>query len=133
MFTSLGLYMEAIDILCGLEASPLDVINMYPEFHVGDYAGSFDRGGGEVESGMDAMVPLMHYLVEQRNRLNRFRGEMMPMVEELEESLYLSRVIDTTLLRVYLRVNESFAASLLRIRNFCELEESEEILVELKA
>ena len=131
MFTSLGRYEDAIGVLSALEASPLDVINMYPEFHVGDYAGSFDRTGSE-ESNLDSLLPLMRYLVEQRNTLNRFRGENMPMVDDLEESLYLSRIIDTTLLRVYLRVNESFAASLLRIVNYCDLEECEVILIEQK-
>jgi hypothetical protein len=131
MFTSLGKHEDAIDILSGLEASPLDVINLYPEFHVGDYAGSFDPSLAD-QSTLDSLLPLMRYLVDQRNTLSRFRGETMPLVDTLEESLYLSRIIDTTLLRVYLRVNESFAASLLRIGNFCSLEESEEILIEWK-
>lgn len=154
MFTTLHRYQDAIDMLSGLEASPVDVINLYPEFqHIADdfSNGSTrapyidpknedkeDPGNQESQyrddqkaSPMESLIPLMHYLMEQRNTLIKFRADApnSTTAENIEESLYLSRVIDTTLLCLYLRVNESFASSLLRIRNFCDLDECEKLLL----
>ncbi|KAJ3089200.1 Vam6/Vps39-like protein [Quaeritorhiza haematococci] len=52
--------------------------------------------------------------------------------EEDQETLYLSQVVDTTLLKVYLKVNEALVGPLLRVQNMCDVAECEQLLKELK-
>ncbi|KAJ3004584.1 UNVERIFIED_CONTAM: hypothetical protein HDU68_004993, partial [Siphonaria sp. JEL0065] len=42
-----------------------------------------------------------------------------------EDAVFLSSVVDTTLLKVYLMVNEVLVGSLVRVENYCDLEEAE--------
>ena len=46
----------------------------------------------------------------------------------LDDTIYLSELVDTTLLKVYLSVNEALVGSLVRIHNFCKIDETERLL-----
>ncbi|KAJ3163142.1 Vam6/Vps39-like protein [Geranomyces michiganensis] len=148
-------YAEALAILQELQASPLDIINLYPDLAPPEPGG----GHGEEEdeksgAGPAPEVPqtdskavrmLLTYLTEQRAVLSKLRlqqerhtaatgvgaelqgNEVYPV---LADTVYLSEVIDTTLLKVYLRINEALVGPLLRVSNYCNVEESEALLLE---
>ncbi|KAJ3387094.1 Vam6/Vps39-like protein [Lobulomyces angularis] len=130
-FTQLHQYEEAIKTLEDLNASPLDVINLFPDLAINE---DNDVSPEPVPaSEKNAIIQLMHYLTDQRTKLNKFRSiKGNANTKQFEESIYLSQVIDTTLLKVYLKINDSFARSLLRIDNNCLVEECEVLLKEYK-
>ena len=114
-------YSKAIAILQELNASPIDVINLYPDFKISDTDSIIND-----ESDVDSLIPLMDYLTRERNVLKKIRATVVG--NDLVDVDYLAGIVDTTLLKVYLQVNESLAFSLLRVENFCLFEESRYIL-----
>ncbi|KAI8812376.1 CNH domain-containing protein [Cladochytrium replicatum] len=169
IFTAERKYEEAVNILEELKASPIDVINLYP-----DLMGQKDYVGPPSER--KALLVLMDYLTSQRAVLGKYRQEfehagftppeilpeeheglqsfpdamsdpsaVWPPIAELTavlkqhednpdyasyiETLYLSRLVDTTLLKVYLSVNDALVGIFLRVPNQCELNESEKLLL----
>ncbi|KAJ1537205.1 Vam6/Vps39-like protein, partial [Nowakowskiella sp. JEL0078] len=175
MFTYEHKYAEAIAILQELKGSPLDVINLFPEFNP-DLA---DPSCPFIPSEKAALLILMDYLTTQRAVLTRLRKEFeeagFPMPPEFPrktkrvslsdretrsgvsgtdtvwsglaelqangeaygeeydtfvEIVYLSRVVDNTLLKVYLTVNDALVGVFLRVVNMCDLEECEELLLQ---
>ncbi|KAJ3179672.1 Vam6/Vps39-like protein [Geranomyces variabilis] len=162
-------YAEALAILQELQASPLDIINLYPDLAPPEPGGGGHGDGDETGgAGGDGRAPapdvpqtdskavrmLLTYLTEQRAVLAKLRlqqerhGAAAAASESLSlhaqghdkqgnkvypvlaDTLYLSEVIDTTLLKVYLRINEALVGPLLRVSNYCNVEESEALLLE---
>ncbi|KAJ3168924.1 Vam6/Vps39-like protein [Geranomyces variabilis] len=169
-------YAEALAILQELQASPLDIINLYPDLAPPEPGGGGGHGEGEETGGAGgggggggpasevpqtdskAVRMLLTYLTEQRAVLAKLRlqqerhsaaaaaatatGNANPesltppddqgnqVYPVLADTLYLSEVIDTTLLKVYLRINEALVGPLLRVSNYCNVEESEALLLE---
>ncbi|KAJ3118741.1 Vam6/Vps39-like protein [Phlyctochytrium bullatum] len=156
LFTYDKKYEEAVSMLAELKASPVDVINLYPQF-------SLIGAGGEPVNDRPALQTLLDYLTNQRTILSKLRdfqasagltrkqpydssngsangsiwsgsadgypdGYNMRF-PSLDDTLYLSEVVDTTLLKVYLAVNHALVGPLVRIKNFCNLAECEEILL----
>ncbi|TPX46151.1 hypothetical protein SeLEV6574_g03379 [Synchytrium endobioticum] len=195
MFTDLGRYEEAVALLQGLEASPIDVINLYPDIVPAVLVNSENAADGVDPSVQDdeldapplpsekkALLVLKDYLTNQRGvlakiwRLQQFQpnldqtamlsnasssvsqgrgstwsnfgpshvplGNLNPSQTQPPQNgasdittadlLYLSEIVDTALLKVYLRVNDALVGPLLRVDNRVNLEEAEQLLTEAK-
>ncbi|KAI8907010.1 vacuolar sorting protein 39 domain 2-domain-containing protein [Powellomyces hirtus] len=139
LFRSEHRYQEALSILRELQASPLDIINLYPDLAPPDPDGNAET---VPPSDKKAVYLLLTYLTEQRALLSKLRLQQEhydgshaqtndnPQVYPiLADTLYLSEVVDTTLLKVYLMVNEALVGPLLRVSNYCNVEESEPLLL----
>jgi hypothetical protein len=55
--------------------------------------------------------------------------EHLPSLVELKQ---MAEAVDTTLLRAYIATNDGLVGSLLRVKNYCSIEESEQILMKHK-
>ncbi|KAJ3187941.1 Vam6/Vps39-like protein [Gaertneriomyces sp. JEL0708] len=136
LFTQERKYEEAISILKELHASPIDVINLYPELSSTD-------SGVNVESltssDRRALQLLMSYLTEQRTLLVQLkshqeyvshqRGSAPSENPALQETLFLCEAVDTALLKVYTEVSPALVRPLLRIPNACNVSLCEELLL----
>ena len=75
-----------------------------------------------------------NYVVNGSSKLSQPLQEGIPQdgVPEISTSdlLYLSEIVDTALLKVYLRVNDALVGPLLRVGNRVTLEEAEQLLTE---
>ncbi|KAI9332684.1 vacuolar sorting protein 39 domain 2-domain-containing protein [Obelidium mucronatum] len=168
MFTSERKYEEAISILSELRASPIDIVNLFPQF-------SLLGPSSELPvTDKVALAALKDYLILQRQILSKLRklhqrpnhlpsNQIPPtfvsatnteatthttiaasslfsgsdhgvpdpvpfpatVLANAEDAVFLSSVVDTTLLKVYLTVNEALVGSLVRVENYCDIEESE--------
>lgn len=143
LFTEEGRYEDAILLLQELKASPLDVIDLF-----GDLGG----GDEEIVSGTTvyyrqinfyfidpvALNALTHYLTTQRTLLSKILTQYTQLrpdqqyTLEHKETLSLARIVDTTLLKAYVKVNDALAGSLLRVGNHVDLEEGEKLLLKEK-
>ncbi|KAJ3101038.1 hypothetical protein HDU97_001681 [Phlyctochytrium planicorne] len=154
LFTIEKRYEEAVSILAELKASPVDVINLYPQFSL------MGKLGEDVQDRV-ALQTLLDYLTNQRTILSKLRdfsssvprpkapysdtevssanslwsGSVDGYTEgysmrfpSMDDTLYLSEVVDTTLLKLFLVLNDALVGPLVRIKNFCNVQESEEIL-----
>ncbi|KAI9105692.1 vacuolar sorting protein 39 domain 1-domain-containing protein [Phlyctochytrium arcticum] len=146
IFTTEHKYQEAFQILRELQASPLDIVNLYPDLTSNAHDLDMDGPSAEVSpspyvSDKEALVMLMNYLGEQRSVLGHIRQQQelaglhktrMAASDDAsaDETRYLSEVVDTTLLKVYLRINERLVGPLLRTNNYCDVLESEELLLQ---
>ncbi|KAI9202891.1 vacuolar sorting protein 39 domain 2-domain-containing protein [Polychytrium aggregatum] len=143
MFAVEKKYKEAIEILEQLDASPIDVINLFPDLAVVDP----DDEPTETapESDPKALEILVIYLTGQRNILselkNNLEGRYAVVSEprrkdslraELEETLYLMQLVDTTLLKVYLAINDGMVGPLMNVTNSCDVEITETLLRDAK-
>lgn len=84
---------------------------------------------------MKALRILMDYLINQRVILAKLKQQQeqsgsFENYPTVADTLYLMEVVDTTLLKVYLRVNKSLVGPLVRVQNHCNLEESEKVLLD---
>ncbi|KAJ3076345.1 Vam6/Vps39-like protein [Podochytrium sp. JEL0797] len=182
-FTTEHKYEEAISLLSELRASPIDIVNLFPQFSLmgpnseppvtGFSSILFSKGHKFDIQKTDpvALAALKDYLILQRQTLSRLRRlhqrpsasipflhqaaarsinteatitapslfsgsdygvpdplPFLPESSNAEDAVFLSSVVDTTLLKVYLVVNEALVGSLVRVENFCDLEESENAL-----
>ncbi|KAH6568621.1 hypothetical protein BASA50_000417 [Batrachochytrium salamandrivorans] len=142
MFTEEKKYESALEILESLNASPLDVLDLFPAL--------FDV---EVDwtappSERDAVNAIAGYLLRERARLSKHRSTLsyavqdtpqssirvplltrLPETDELSESnvlgyddiCHLQIIIDTSLLKAYLALNSPLLRSLVRVENYCDL------------
>ncbi|KAJ3055453.1 Vam6/Vps39-like protein [Rhizophlyctis rosea] len=133
IFTNEKRYAEAVSILQELQASPIDVINLYPDLAIDT---AEEESTEHVEpSDTKALRILMDYLINQRVVLAKLKQqqEHSGSYEDyptVADTVYLMEIVDTTLLKVYLRVNKSLVGPLVRIQNYCNLEESEKVLLD---
>lgn len=80
--------------------------------------------GSELET---ALTHLVNFLTQQRSRVAKRMNSGGTASKSLQE---LSEIIDTTLLKCYLKTNPALVGPLLRVENNCEVEESEGLLKE---
>ena len=80
--------------------------------------------GSELET---ALTHLVDFLTQQRSKIAKRMGSNTANSKGLHE---LSEIIDTTLLKCYLKTNPALVGPLLRVQNDCEVEESEGLLKE---
>ncbi|KAJ3379987.1 Vam6/Vps39-like protein, partial [Entophlyctis sp. JEL0112] len=185
LFTDENKYEAAISLLSELRASPIDVVNLFPQFSLlgpnsdppvtdrkalvalKDYllqqrqilfklrqlhqhpnttqaaqppivansvASNNDGGGGSVTvvaksslfGGSDQGVP------DAVDSLSGVSPAAATLLANAEDTVFLSAVVDTTLLKVYLIVNEGLVGSLVRVENFCDVDVVEAALKDAK-
>ncbi|KAJ3024966.1 UNVERIFIED_CONTAM: Vam6/Vps39-like protein [Siphonaria sp. JEL0065] len=166
MFTTEKKYEAAISILSELRASPIDIVNLFPQFSL------LGPSSDPPVSDKVALAALKDYLILQRQILSKLRklhqrpnhlplNQIPPLatssgtteatatiaasslfsgsdhgvpdavpfpatvLANAEDAVFLSSVVDTTLLKVYLMVNEALVGSLVRVENYCDLQEAE--------
>ncbi|KAI8838816.1 CNH domain-containing protein [Chytriomyces cf. hyalinus JEL632] len=170
MFTVERKYEEAISLLSELRASPIDIVNLFPQFSL------LGPSSDPPVTDKTALATLKDYLLSQRQILSKLRrlhqrpntlpwNQIPPpstspltgttaatiaavsslfsgsdhgvpdsipipenMIANADDALFLSSVVDTTLLKVYLLVNEGLVGSLVRVENFCDIQEAENAL-----
>lgn len=129
-------FKEALDMFSKLETDPVDVIRLFPDL-LPDIprspAHSYPRKppelvGADAEKGY---ISLIDYLVDWRHKLDKEVDVQIPVDDSQSKSSsrpknQLRQIIDTTLLKCYLKTNDALVSSLLRLpNNYCHLEETE--------
>ncbi|KAI8612719.1 CNH domain-containing protein [Chytriomyces sp. MP71] len=171
MFTMEHKYEAAMSLLSELRASPIDIVNLFPQFSL------MGPSSDPPVTDTVALLALKDYLISQRHILAKLRRlhqnpNHLPLnqiptpapstpktgttaatiaaasslfsgsdhgvpdaveipdavLRNADDALFLSSVVDTTLLKVYLIVNEGLVGSLVRVENYCDLEETEAAL-----
>lgn len=133
-------FKSAMDVFFKLETDPSHVIGLFPDLLPEVYRNSLEYPdklptlqGTELESGLFA---LNEYLIQVRHRLMHDLGNNVSSITAITEGSktihfkkQLLQIIDTTLLKCYLQINDALVASLLRVKdNYCLIEESERAL-----
>ncbi|KAI8432248.1 hypothetical protein MSG28_004689 [Choristoneura fumiferana] len=119
-------YAQAMDEFGKLNTDPADVIKLFPEL---DNKPGGKNGKLKAEDLEKALNALVKYLLELRSRKSSASeasgSQDDPSQRNVMQQLEL---IDITLLKCYLQINDALIAPLLRLNN-CRLEEAEKILV----
>lgn len=140
-------FTEAIKIYSELKIDPSVVIGLYPDLLPEEFRSKLEYPATVPELKGDhldnAIGELSKYLIEVRHQLNRpeseiqyasIKGFSQSNKDSAAEVLYnnidkLKQIVDTTLLKCYLKTNDALVASLLRLpTNHCHLEEAEKVL-----
>ncbi|KAJ3322293.1 Vam6/Vps39-like protein [Boothiomyces sp. JEL0866] len=135
-------YAEAVSVLEKLNASPVDVLGLYPDImdNVQDY-----------QSDKVALQVLGLYLSKERVKLITYRNELTTQMNQtaknainkspyfdtsIEDALSdckcLLEFVETALLQVYLTTNSTLLGSLLRVENSCNYERTVALLIRFK-
>jgi tetratricopeptide (TPR) repeat protein len=144
-------FSEAIDLYSELKVDPSIIIGLYPELLPEEFRSRLDYpspvpilSGNELD---EAITILVQYLVETRHQLHKSdcsKAQQSPSLDQDDNvGAYepefsaspefnrkkLKQIVDTTLLKCYLQINDALVASLLRLpSNHCHLEEAEKVL-----
>jgi hypothetical protein len=114
IFNTLKGYKEAIELLQSIQASPLDVINLYSDYE------SFDS---------NALQLLLDYLTIQRAHLTTVRTRILEGDLDDPDLLQVCEAVDNTLLKLYFQLNEYMIRPLLRIPNLCSIQDCQRLFV----
>lgn len=129
-------FEEALKMFKEVDAEPTYVIGLYPDLLPEEYRKQLDYPSappklsqGDLEKGF---VSLTEYLTRIRNKsLSNQASAEIPGTAESRKMLL--QIIDTSLLKCYLKTNENMIAPLLRLKdNNCHVEECERVLVKEK-
>lgn len=143
MFAVKHRYADAVNVLEELNASPLDVVELYPEFIEEEDSFKHDNAALEV---------LAQYLSRERSKLSQFKTDLEERVmtanqamtsfrsiaeyERLECALSDSRklleFVETCLLRAYLLINSPLLLSLLRVKTLVDYNRTVDLLLKFK-
>lgn len=134
-------FKDSMDIFLQLGTDPSHVIGLFPDLLPMDYRNQLeypdklpDLEGIELENGLLALI---EYLIQVRHSMtkttqNKTIQNSTALVEgsaTIKNKIQLLQIIDTTLVKCYLRTNDTFVASLLRLpENYCHEEETEQVL-----
>lgn len=141
-------FNEAIKIYSELKIDPSVVIGLYPDLLPDEFRNKLEYPATLPELKGDnldnAIAELSHYLIEVRRQLQKpdskiqyssIKGFSQNDKDNLATEIIfntnlekLKQIVDTTLLKCYLKTNDALVASLLRIENYCHLEEAEKVL-----
>ncbi|KAF9387750.1 Vam6/Vps39-like protein [Podila verticillata] len=91
----------------------------------------------------DAVGCLIRFLADKRQKVQKslqtlqqnsdsFSYNHQDQEDEIEEKLRVLELVDTALLKSYMMTNERLVGSLLRVTNYCNLEETESLLLKHK-
>ncbi|KAG0095622.1 Vam6/Vps39-like protein [Podila epicladia] len=91
----------------------------------------------------EAVGCLIRFLADKRQKIQRslqtlqqnsdsFSYNHQDQEDEIEEKLRVLELVDTALLKSYMMTNERLVGSLLRVTNYCNLEETENLLLKHK-
>lgn len=132
-------FKEAMDVFYKLDVDASHVIGLYHDLFPSEFRNKLSYPdklpmlkGQDLDQGYSALV---EYLTNVRHKL---QGSSLKNINPLalnegcmtvKSKRQLMQIIDTTLLKCYLKVNDSLVASLLRLKNnYCHLEETERAL-----
>lgn len=147
-------FAKSIDLYSELKVDPSIIIGLYPDLLPEEFRSRIDYpsavpplSGSELD---EAITVLVQYLVETRHRLHKSDGNKgqpspPPETDADEDNVgayepqmsaspefnrkKLKQIVDTTLLKCYLQINDPLVSSLLRLpTNHCHLEETEKVL-----
>ena len=133
-------FKEAMDIFFKLNVDASHVIGLYSDLLPKDYQDALEYPpdclpklqGRSVEN---AILALIAYLVDYRTKMEGITSKyisVLPMVkgpQPIKLKKAMTQILDTTLLKCYLRTNHALVAPLLRLKsNQCHLEETERAL-----
>ena len=130
-------FKESMDIFFSLNTCPSHVIGLVPGMLPGELEDKLRYPDERPRlNGNDHYYDLITYLTEVRHKLRPdsvpHKLEPKPIVEGVPmvtSKKIVLEMIDTTLLKCYLKTNEAMIASLLRVPdNRCHLEEAERVL-----
>ena len=143
-------FSEAIKIYSELKIDPSVVIGLFPDLLPEEFRSKLEYPERLPELKGDnldnAIAELAQYLIEIRNQLQKQESKLQfssikgfshqaASKENTTEVVYnnnldkLRQIVDTTLLKCYLKTNDALVASLLRLsNNHCHLEEAEKVL-----
>jgi len=134
-------FKDSLDIFYELEIDPSHVIGLYDGLLPHEYQSKLKYPdtlpilqGRQMENGLLALI---EYLTQVRHKLNKSitpsELKYLPMVDgvtTLQHKKQALLIIDTTLLKCYIKTNDALVASLLRLKdNHCHLEETERVLL----
>jgi len=134
-------FKDSLDIFYELEIDPSHVIGLYDGLLPNEYQSKLkypdtvpSLQGRQMENGLLALI---EFLTQVRHKLNKNTTpnelNYTPMVEGVQTIQYKKQallIIDTTLLKCYIKTNDALVASLLRLKdNHCHLEETERVLL----
>ena len=132
-------FKEAMDLFFKLDVDASHVTGLYPELFPSEYRNQLKYPekvphfeGCDLENGYAALV---EYLTSVRHKLQGSSANKLvplPMTEGskvIKNKKQIMQILDTTLLKCYLKINDSLVASLLRLKsNHCHPEETERAL-----
>ncbi|KAH9489099.1 Vam6/Vps39-like protein [Bulinus truncatus] len=133
-------FEESLTLFAKLGTDPSHVIGLYPNLLPEEFRRKLeypdkvpDTSDTELEKGILALI---EYLTQKRNELNKRESDKETPTTAIVEGnktitskKQLSQIIDTTLLKCYLKTNDALVAPLLRLKdNNCHIEESERVL-----
>eukprot|EP01101_Sappina_pedata_P012001 TRINITY_DN8164_c0_g1_i1.p1 TRINITY_DN8164_c0_g1~~TRINITY_DN8164_c0_g1_i1.p1 ORF type:complete len:980 (+),score=304.92 TRINITY_DN8164_c0_g1_i1:1-2940(+) len=139
----LGQYGKSFETLAQLKCDPLQVIGLFPEFLPANLRSKFtypqdvrDRSAN-AGSNPEALGNLVDYLTDIRAKYTNSSAPIqnptsIAEISEYSNSTDLAEIVDTCLLRAYVRQNGSFVAPLLRQPNRCHVLECKRILLDTK-
>jgi len=120
--------MKTFGELDGID--PTHVIGLFPDLLKPEVRKMFEYpvatpnlDGAELETALNFLIK---YLTQKRNDLGKRQESSDPNAQA--QVLELNQTIDTTLLKCYLKTNPALVGPLLRVNNFCDVEESEVLL-----
>ncbi|XP_039248093.2 vam6/Vps39-like protein [Styela clava] len=133
-----GRFEESLKNFSKLGTDPAQVIGLYPDLLPDVFRSTLtypsdtpDLKGSQLERGLLALI---EYLTEKRNE-TMMENELPPATPIVEGNKIirskdsLLKIIDTTLLKCYLKTNDALLAPLLRLPdNYCHVEECERVL-----
>jgi len=134
-------FKEAMDIFFKLDVDASHVIGLYSDLLPKDFQDALQYPpdclphlqGRSVEN---AILALIEYLVNYRTKMEGITSKTispLPMVQGPPPIRYkkqMTQILDTTLLKCYLRTNHALVAPLLRLKtNQCHLQETEGALI----
>jgi hypothetical protein len=132
-------FKESMEVFYKLDIDASHVIGLYTELLPPEFSNQLQYPdklpllqGRDMENGYSALV---EYLTSVRHKLQGSSAKTISPLALTEASMVIKskkqllQIIDTTLLKCYLKINDSLVASLLRLKtNFCHLEETERAL-----
>ncbi|EGC34554.1 hypothetical protein DICPUDRAFT_153214 [Dictyostelium purpureum] len=123
-------FQTAMGYFISAQVDPLKIISLYPGLlprHLQDKL-SIPIHIRDIENNPRALPELEHYLVEFRK--NKIEYQSPP--ELLNSGYTLQELVDTTLLKVYIKHKPSLIPHFFHLKNHCHVEESERVLLEEK-
>lgn len=133
-------FQDSMDIFFELGTDASHIIGLFPDLLPQDYRNQLEYpnplpslDGIKLENGLLALI---EYLTQVRHTLMGDLNKNLPQAQAIvdggttiKSKRQLLQIIDTTLIKCYLRTNDALVASLLRLPdNYCHVEETERAL-----
>lgn len=146
--TAMGLFQK-------LQISPILIIALFPTLLTSEIQATLDYPIPVISPSnfvslildsanlFSALNSLTTFLTSWRNKLNKFSESTKELDAELSVKKKnatvmqiplqnVKQIVDTCLLKTFLATNESLVGSLVRVANHCNIEETEQLLIEFR-